>query len=237
MADIAGKEYIYCKQMLNHLYKLTVNIRLADRKALVVSYREDDSMIGKDFDLDSFSEEFDELDYEAKEKLNELLNITALSEVYNSGIEKKVCFTVQPKPNIYDKYTIAFYPDKHERKIYMTVVDYELTDNIITLMFKKNAVNIRLSDIFYVDYGNHSVEIHTADGQTGFFSVSFSDVADRLLKHSNFLSSYKNCIVNMDRIKEVTSDSFVLDNDEIISIPKRRLKEIKNKYNNYQMIK
>jgi len=237
MEGISGKQYIYCKQMLNHLYKLTVNIKLSERKALVVSYREDDSMIGKEIDLDTFAENFEELDVDARLKLNQLVSTGSLTEIFDSGVVKKVCFTVQPKHNIYDKYIIAFYPDIHECKIYMTVVDYELSDNVITLMFKKNAVNIKLSDIFYVDYGNHSVEIHTADEQISFFSVSFSDVADRLLKHSNFLRSYKNCIVNMDRIKAVTSDSFILDNNVSISIPKRRLKEIKKNYSDYQMMK
>ncbi len=237
MADIAGMEYIYCKQMLDHLYKITVSIRVAERTALVVSYREDDSIIGKELSLDGFPERFDELDEEARGKLTEILSERSLLEVYETGIVKKVCFTVQPRHNIYDKYTIALYPDRREGKIYMTVVDYEHTDNVITLMFKKNAVNIKLSDIFYVDYGNHSVEIHTIQGHSSFFSVSFSDVADRLLKHHNFLRSYKNCIVNMDRIKTVTQDYFILDNGESISIPKRRLKEIKKNYDNYQLMK
>ncbi len=237
MQDITVMEYANCKQMLDHLYKITVNIRVAERTALVVSYREDDSIIGKELSLDGFSENFDELDEEAREKLTEILSPKSLSEVYDSGLVKKVCFTVQPRHNIYDKYTIALYPDRREGKIYMTVVDYEHTDNIITLMFKKNAVNIKLSDIFYVDYGNHSVEIHTTSGCSSFFSVSFSDVADRLLKHHNFLRSYKNCIVNMDRIKTVSQDSFILDNGESISIPKRRIKEIVKNYDNYQLMK
>ena len=119
----------------------------------------------------------------------------------------------------------------------MTVTDYEHSDNTITLMFKKNAVNIRLSDILYVDYGNHSVEIHSTGGCSSFFSVSFSDVADRLLKHDNFLRSYKNCLVNMDRIAQVAYDAFIMDNGVSISIPKRRLKEIKKYYDDYQKMK
>lgn len=237
MADITAGEYIYCKQMLDHLYKITVNIRVAERIALVVSYREDNSIIGKELPLDGFPERFDELDEEARRQLCDILSEESLTEIYESGTVKKVCFTVQPRHNIYDKYTIALYPDRSEGKIYMTVVDYEQTDNVITLMFKKQAVTINLADIFYVDYGNHSVEIHTTEGQLSFFSVSFSDVADRLLKHQNFLRSYKNCIVNMDRIRAVTGDSFILDNGESISIPKRRLKEIKKNYDNYQLMK
>jgi len=237
MRDIAVSEYYFCKQMLDHLYKITVNINVADRKALVVSYREDDSIVGRELSLEGFADNFDELDAEAREKLSELLSAASLSEVYNSGAVKKICFTVQPKHNIYDKYTIALYPDRREGKIYMTVVDYELTDNVISLMFKKHTVNINLADIFYVDYGNHSVEMHTVNGRSSFFSVSFSDVADRLLKHRNFLRSYKNCIVNMDHVRSITDDMFILDNGESISIPKRRLKEIKRSYDNYQLMK
>lgn len=237
MKDIAADRYIHCYDMLNHLYKITVNISYDAKLAQVVSYREDDSVIGEEIKLSDFPNRFDELDYEAKTKLCEILSNEFLTEVISSGTVKKICFTVQTNHNIYSKYTIALYPDKHKGRIYMTVADYEHTDNVITLMFKKNAVNIKLSDIFYVDYGNHSVEIHTINGHSSFFSVSFSDVADKLLKHDNFLRSYKNCIVNMDRIISVTGDSFILDNGESISIPKRRLKEIKKYYDDYCMMK
>ncbi len=229
--------YDYCKELLNHIYKITADINVSERVAKIISYREDNSFVGRSIKLDIFHESFEELDTNARIKLKEILGKDSLSEVLQKETTQKICFVVQPHTNIYDKYTISLFPDKRFGRIYMTVADYELTENVISLMFKKNAVNINLSDIYYVDYGNHSVEIHTIQGQTGFFSVAFSDVADRLLKHRNFLRSYKNCIVNMDRIIKVDGDSFIMDNGDRISIPKRRHKEIIKSYENYQLEK
>ncbi|MBR3994489.1 MAG: LytTR family transcriptional regulator DNA-binding domain-containing protein [Clostridia bacterium] len=237
MTDIAGEQCVRCNEMLNHIYKITVNISVKEKTARVISYREDESMVGQEIFLEMFPEKFDELDAEARAALREILSQSELCQVLDAEVVKKDCLTVQINHNIYSKYIISLYPIKHLGRIYMTVADYEHTDNTITLMFKKNAVNIRLSDIYYVDYGNHSVEVHSTQGHSSFFSVSFSDVADRLLKHGNFLRSYKNCIVNMDRIVNVTVDSFIMDNGESISIPKRRLKEIKKYYDDYCKMK
>lgn len=237
MKDIAADGYFDCYEMLNHIYIMTVSISYETKVAKVVSYRGDDSFPCENIKLFDFAESFSGLDCEVRRKLCEILNDESLAEIMSAEAVKKFCFTVQTNHNIYSRYTIALYPDKHKGKIYMTVAVNEQTDNIITLKHKKNETNINLSDIYYVDYGNHSVEIHTVNGHMSFFSVSFSDVAERLLKHENFLRSYKNCIVNMDRIAYVSGDSFVLDNGVSIAIPKRRLKEIKKYYDDYCRMK
>lgn len=231
-----GEQYILCNEMLNRIYKLTANINVRERKAVVVSCREAESLVGENIFLDLVLDTFDGLDSSAEEIIAGLLSESSLCEILEGEVVKKTCFKVQRKHNIYNKYVVSFYPVKHNESIYVTVADNEYTDNTITLMFKKNAVNIRLSDILYVDYGNHSVDVHSIQGMSSFFSVSFSDVADMLLKHDNFLRSYKNCIVNMDRIISITEDSFIIENGESISIPKRRLKEIKKYFEDYRTI-
>ena len=64
-------------------------------------------------------------------------------------------------------------------------------------------------------------------------TVTFADAAESVLKNRCFLRSYKNCVVNMDRIKGVDGDSFIMDNGDVISIPKRRLRDIKSEYDTY----
>ena len=41
----------------------------------------------------------------------------------------------------------------------------------------------------------------------------------------------------MDKVQKIENDAFVMNNGDIISIPKRRLKEIKNSYNKYMLLK
>ena len=113
----------------------------------------------------------------------------------------------------------------------------ENTEDIITFHLKKSTVNFNINDIIYVGYGNHCVEIHKTEECINMFSISFADAADVFLKHKNFIRSYKNCLVNMDKVKYVDNDLFVMDNGEVISIPKRRLKEIKKIYSEYVILK
>lgn len=150
---------------------------------------------------------------------------------------KKCCFKVSEKKGIFATFTLTARFDFSKKKYYLTVEKSALANDTITFMFKKNAVNVNLSDIIYVDYGNHSVEVHTASGKMSFFSVRFEDAARTLLDNQNFLRSYKNCIVNMDRIISYDDDSFLMENDVHISIPKRRKKDILKAYNDYLLMK
>ena len=48
-----------------------------------------------------------------------------------------------------------------------------------------------------------------------------------------FLSCYRGCLVNMDRIHKTLEDSFLLDNQEVVQIRKRGANAIKKEYLNY----
>ena len=100
-------------------------------------------------------------------------------------------------------------------------------------MQNKTAVSIRISDICYVDYENHSVLIHTETEIKRFFSVTFAEVASSLENRGDFLRSYKNCLVNLEKVGRIEDDSFIMKNGDIISIPKRRAREIKGAYAEY----
>ena len=170
--------------------------------------------------------------------LREIFSESSLRQLLLETVHKRsYCCTEQVKPNVIRQYVLSLYPQKEDGKILVTVSKTQISDSLITLMFKKNAVNLKLEDILYVDYGNHSVEVHTDKGSNSFFSVSFADVADELLKHQRFVRSYKNCIVNMDRVVSTKNDSFLMDNGDRISIPKRRLKQIKRTYEEYRIVK
>lgn len=150
---------------------------------------------------------------------------------------KTFAFSAQTRPRIVRRYTAVIYPSEEKNRLYFTVRETENTENIITFQLKKNSVNFNIDDIIYIGYGNHCVQMHKADECISMFSISFSDAADVFLKHKNFVRSYKNCLVNMDKVKCIENDLFVMTNNEVISIPKRRLKEIKNIYKEYVILK
>ncbi|MBQ2896819.1 MAG: LytTR family transcriptional regulator [Clostridia bacterium] len=150
---------------------------------------------------------------------------------------KTFLFCAQTRPKIVRRYTAVIYPSGEKNRLYFTVRETDNTENIITFQLKKSSVNFNINDILYIGYGNHCVQIHKADECISMFSISFPDAADVFLKHKNFVRSYKNCLVNMDKVKCIENDLFVMTNNEVISIPKRRLKEIKNIYKEYVILK
>ncbi len=150
---------------------------------------------------------------------------------------KSYNFCAETRPKIVQRYTAIIYPSGEKGRLFFTMREAENTEDIITFHLKKSTVNFNISDILYVGYGNHCVEIHKTEECINMFSISFADAADVFLKHKNFIRSYKNCLVNMDKVKYIDNDLFVMDNGEVISIPKRRLKEIKKNYEEYVILK
>ena len=59
------------------------------------------------------------------------------------------------------------------------------------------------------------------------------DLSDLLLPNPEFISVGQGNIVNMSYVKELTANSFILNNGVKIPIPKRKLKTIKNAYAKY----
>lgn len=151
----------------------------------------------------------------------------------HAGVQKNFLVTMEELPNIIHRYLLVLVPVREKGSIYVIVMENAENDEAITLMVKKAPQLFRSQDIIYVDYGNHSVEIHGEGTIQRFFSVSFADVAETLLRKPNFIRSYKNCVVNMDYVRNIEHDAFMLTNGENVAIPKRRLKAICDAYEEY----
>ena len=159
------------------------------------------------------------------------IKISVLKKLYVDNIARKSYpFTASVKRNVVKRYVLTFYTASGENKLYFTVNEVENTKRQISFMSRKNTINFDVDDIIYIGYGNHCVKIFTTDKCCNMFNISFNDAADMVLEYPNFTRSYKNCIINMDKVVRMENDSFIMTNNDVIAIPKRRLKEIKNIY-------
>lgn len=103
----------------------------------------------------------------------------------------------------------------------------------ITLNSDGSLIKVPYRNIFYIDInGNHHLSIHLAD-KTLCVANSYSEVWEILSKDDRFLECYHRVIVNMDYIKSMASDDFILLNDESVPISQRKKKEVKVKYMRY----
>ncbi len=91
---------------------------------------------------------------------------------------------------------------------------------------------IRLSGIYYVDYYNHYIQIHTESGLIKTY-MSFAEFSEILLKYPMFICCYRNILINMDFVDKIEDKTFVLKTKERIPINRIRHKEIKQAYADY----
>ena len=104
----------------------------------------------------------------------------------------------------------------------------------ITLTIENAAVKVPFKNILYVeiDY-RHRLCVYLAEGKKFVTKNNYSDLAPILLADERFLECYHRIIVNMDYIKSMESDDFILMDDTSIPISQRKKREVKIKYMRY----
>ena len=60
-------------------------------------------------------------------------------------------------------------------------------------------VKIPIDTILYTDYFNHYIQIHLADRIVKTY-MRFEDFSKLLLCYPQFISCYRNCIINLDKV-------------------------------------
>lgn len=91
---------------------------------------------------------------------------------------------------------------------------------------------ILITDILYVDYHNHYIQVHTPQRIVRSY-MPFGEFSPMLSPYGQFLWCYRNCMVNMDYVDTWESHDFILKNGERVPISKSQKKEIIQTYANY----
>lgn len=91
---------------------------------------------------------------------------------------------------------------------------------------------ILVTDIMYVDYYNHYIQVHTPSKVVRSY-MSFGDFSPMLSGYGQFLWCYRNCMVNMDFVDTWEDNDFILKNGERLPIFKSQKREIIQAYANY----
>ena len=111
----------------------------------------------------------------------------------------------------------------------------EVYDNFlhyIELKEGRQFTRILITDIMYVDYHNHYIQVHTTSNVVRSY-MPFDTFAPSLEPYSPFLWCYLNCMVNMDYIVSVGDRDFVLTDGKRIPISRAMHHEVTQAYANY----
>ena len=102
----------------------------------------------------------------------------------------------------------------------------------IEVICDRTPVRVPVKTILYADTFHTAVQRHTDAGVLCTY-LTFQKFEELIQDLPCFLSCYRGCLVNMDRIHKTLEDSFLLDNQEVVQIRKRGANAIKKEYLNY----
>jgi DNA-binding LytR/AlgR family response regulator len=96
--------------------------------------------------------------------------------------------------------------------------------------------NIVIQDINYIESFNRRLLFHLVDGRTVYSTTLRNKFLESMpfdLEANNFIACHASFVVNMNQVKSISSNAFIMFNDKLIPISKRAYKDIKKTYINY----
>ncbi|MEG0765202.1 MAG: LytTR family DNA-binding domain-containing protein [Pseudoflavonifractor sp.] len=96
----------------------------------------------------------------------------------------------------------------------------------------RSVEQIPLSSILFVDYSDHFVQVHTPTRiiRSG---VAFKDAEERVANYPQFLTCYRNVMINMDKVEKLEGDHFLLQHGHSIPITRGCVREMREAYSAY----
>ncbi len=105
----------------------------------------------------------------------------------------------------------------------------------ITLKSLQGTHKVLFSDFMYVETEKHMQNIHLSDGVVLKVRMSSHELFDRLSHDARFFKCGSTFILNLGKIKEVTVQAILLDNDEKLHMLRRQYTTLLDRYTRYSV--
>lgn len=108
----------------------------------------------------------------------------------------------------------------------------------ITVKVKGGLCTLRFDDIMYIDYRNHVVTYHMANGEafsTPTLRIGFSEYMDENHSGQDFVRCHESISVNLGAIDKLTKTDITLRNDETVPVSKSRYPEVVDRYMDFRL--
>lgn len=123
--------------------------------------------------------------------------------------------------------------EKFEAAMDYVCQDLKTPPAYIEVKESRLMVKILLNDIYYTDYYNHYIQIHTTQRMYRTY-MRFDEFSAILLHYPQFLCCYRNCIINMDKVANLGKNEVELSNGERLPIMRSQKAQIHQQYADYQ---
>ncbi len=128
--------------------------------------------------------------------------------------------------------------DKLYKTLDLAISHAEVEDEKnFTVKVKGGLQTLRLSEIMYIDYRNHVVSYHVAQGNvvsTPTLRIGFSEYLEENHKGTDFVRCHESISVNIAAIDKLTKTDITLRNGEMIPVSKSRYPEVADSYLDYR---
>ena len=108
----------------------------------------------------------------------------------------------------------------------------------VTVKIKGGMCSLRLDDIMYIDYRNHVVSYHMADGEvvsTPTLRIGFMEYMDENHSEQDFIRCHESISVNLTAIDKLTKTDITLRSKEVVPVSKSRYAEVADRYMDYRL--
>ena len=155
----------------------------------------------------------------------------------------KIIFLTSSDEFILDGYSVFasgyfIKPIADNQKKFADTFEYILPDLLdqiqqLNVIVKNENISIPYKNIYFIDINfNHHLRINLQN-QEIVTNLSYADCQSQILNDKRFLECHHRVIVNMDYVKSMENEEFVLDNGAKVPISQRKRRETKLKYMQY----
>lgn len=104
------------------------------------------------------------------------------------------------------------------------------TARTLRIRVGRKIVNIRLDTVLYLEKQLRKVVVVTTQGKYDFYG-RFEDVQPQMDRR--MIRCHNSFIANMDYARQFTPDGFLLENDQVVPVSRRRLTAVRNEFVRY----
>ncbi len=106
-------------------------------------------------------------------------------------------------------------------------------DSLCLIKTKAGLLQRPYSKIEYVENAGRKLEVHMTDGEilkSLFIRKSFEEETSEIAAQRNFLQIHKSFLVNLDYVKQLTTDSIIMESGKRLPVSRAKAANVKREY-------
>ena len=206
----------------------------------------------KDFELEKFSDPSKLYQRISAGKLTDIYILDMLMPrrtgidignlIRTSGCESVIIYITSSEDYALDAYgvhAVRYLLKPIDENRLFEALDYSFSyaklrvDSLCLIKTKEGLLQRPYSKIEYVENAGRRLEVHLTDGEilkSLFIRKSFEEETREIAAQRNFLQIHKSFLVNLDYVKQLTSDSVILASGKCLPVSRAKAANVKREY-------